>query len=332
MFYSGLLALAICVAAILPGCGGAARKTPGNEQPGIAQVKKEAADDTLAIGPYWQIEVTDTKNFSYAVPVGNNGTIDMTATLYFIAWKQGGEDMFGQYEGRALVAVDMDFSKLGTGRESYVGGIMGDSISDNITFEIQPFEQSAVKVENENVDLAPLVNFTGQSEILTDAYSISQAAYKEMYDGKVMWEDNRSLGDGEKFPYGFTLKATKDTVLISDRTLNAAYGVGPFTGTIASADTQKDARSWFRDKVTARMEERLSLSEQSASQQMPPSDYQNSTGFESQNGFTVDSQGREGMDTNGDGKLEMYFDEDGEVWTDFDGDGKYENIESSYSD
>lgn len=65
---------------------------------------------------------------------------------------------------------------------------------------------------------------------------------------------------------------------------------------------------------------------------MSPSDYQNSTGFESQSGFTVDSQGREGMDTNGDGTLEMYFGEDGEVWTDFDGDGKYEIIESSYSD
>ena len=69
------------------------------------------------------------------------------------------------------------------------------------------------------------------------------------------------------------------------------------------------------------MEERLSSSEQSGGQQPPEAD---SGDAADQNGLTVDSQGREGMDTNGDGKLEIYLGEDGKVYADFDGDGKYE--------
>lgn len=30
------------------------------------------------------------------------------------------------------------------------------------------------------------------------------------------------------------------------------------------------------------------------------------------------------MDTNGDGRFEIYIGEDGKAWADFDGDGKYE--------
>jgi hypothetical protein len=64
---------------------------------------------------------------------------------------------------------------------------------------------------------------------------------------------------------------------------------------------------------------------------MPTADFDSSAGFESQNGFAVDSEGREGIDTNGDGRLEIYYGEDGEARADFDGDGKYDIIDSEYS-
>jgi len=111
------------------------------------------------------------------------------------------------------------------------------------------------------------------------------------------------------------------TVLISAGDLAAAYGLEAFSGTITKADTPTDARSWFRDNVLTRMEERLSLSEQSAGQQEPAPD---SGEAAVQSGLMVDSEGREGMDTNGDGRLDIYYGEDGKVWADFDGDGKYE--------
>lgn len=344
------LAFTVIAILILSGCG-SSQKMPGSEKPDAAQSEsdkpgieqldkdkpgvvkpgKDASDETLASGPYWTIEVSDTKNFTYAIPGGKDGSIDMTATLYFIAWKQGGTEMFGQYEGRALVAFDMDFGNVGDGRFSLVGGVMDDSISDNISFEMLPSRQEAVTAAGEDIDLAPLVKFIGQAEIITEEYTISQQDWKAMADGEVKLDAKGSLDNGTKYSEGFELKAGEDTVLISVGDLAAAYNLDAFRGTITKGEMDEDPRSWFRDKVMSRMEERLSSSEQFSDQQSAETDYGDS---DAQNGFavdsdlpeglTVDSEGREGIDTNGDGTLEVYVGEDGEVWTDFDGDGKYE--------
>jgi hypothetical protein len=70
-------------------CGGTAQKRRKQSAKHCAG-EKEAADETLSSGPYWLIETSDTKNFTYTIPNSNGGVIDMTATLYFIAWKTGG--------------------------------------------------------------------------------------------------------------------------------------------------------------------------------------------------------------------------------------------------
>lgn len=313
----------IVIAALtLSGCGGAAQKAPESSQPSAAQAEKEAAEESLSSGLYWRIEVSDTKNFTYTIPNGNGGVIDMTATLHFIAWKAGGEEMFGQYEGRALVAFNMDLSKAGTGGVTVMGGAMDDSISDNISFELIPAQQEAVTAKDEDIDLAPLAKFIGQAEIITDEYTISQQGWKALVDGQVKLDVNGSFGDGAKNAQGFVLKAGEDTVLISVGDFAAAYNLDAFQGTISKTEPGADPRSWFRDKVMSRMEERLSSSNQSGGGYQPSEE--DSGDAADQNGLTVDSEGREGMDTNGDGRLDIYFGEDGNVWADFDGDGKYE--------
>lgn len=319
-YCAGLIMLILSVA-LLTGCRGAAQVTQASRQPGVAQVAEEAASANNVSDAYWLIEVSDTKNFTYPIPNGNGGSIDMTATLHFIAWKEGGEKIYGQYEGRALVTIDMDLSKAGASGISYTGGVMDDSISNNISFELLPAQQEAVSAEGEDIDLAPLVKCIGQAEIVTDEYTISQQAWKALANGQTKLDVNGGFGDGTKNPQGFGLKAGKDTVLISVGDLTAAYRLEAFWGAIKKADTPTDALSWFRDKVMSRMEDRLSLSEQSAAQQTPKAD---SGDAAAQSGFTVDSAGHEGIDTNGDGKLEIYLDEAGKAWADFDGDGKYE--------
>lgn len=317
-----VLAGAVIGALTLSGCGGAAQKTMESGQPGVAQAEQNATGTALAQGPYWLIEVSDTKNFTYQVPNGNGGSVDMTATLHFIAWKQGGMEVFGQYEGRALVAFDLDLSKAGAGGLTYSGGVMDDSISDNISFELFPMQQEKVTVEGEDIELVPLIKLIGQAEILTDEYTISQQSWKALADGQIKLNVNGGFGDGTKNPQGFGLKAGEDTILISVSDFTAAYQLEAFSGTITKADAPTDARSWFRDKVMTRMEERLSsLPEQSSGPQLPEAVPDDAV---AQSGLTVDSNGREGMDTNGDGRLEIYFGEDGKLWADFDGDGKYE--------
>ena len=198
---------------------------------------------------------------------------------------------------------------------------MDDSISDNISFELIPAQREAVSAKGEDIDLAPLVKFIGQAEIITGEYTISQQNWKALADGQVKLDVSGSFGDGAKNAQGFVLKAGEDTVLISVADFAAAYNLDAFRGTISKTESGADPRSWFRDKVMSRMEERLASTEQPGAQQLPetvPSD------ADAQEGLTVDSKGREGMDTNGDGRLDIYFGEDGNVWADFDGDGKYE--------
>lgn len=317
-----VLACAVIGALTLPGCS-AAQKTLESGQPDAAQAEKEAANETLASGPYWIIEVSDTKRFNYAIPNGNGGSIQMAATLHFIAWKQGGAEMFGKYEGRALVAFDMDLRKAGTGGVTFVGGAMEDSISDNITFELLPAQEEAVTAEGEDIDLAPLAKFVGQADIITDEYTISQQNWKALADGKVKLDTNSSFGDGARNSQGFVLKAGEDTVLISISDFAAAYNLDAFQGTISKSEMGTDPRSWFRDKVMSRMEERISSQNEPGGQQSPES----GSGDEvPQGGLTVDAEGREGIDANGDGRLDIYIGEDGKTWADFDGDGKYEIV------
>jgi len=324
--YTDLVVLILCITAILTGCGGTGQKGTESSHPSVVQTEKESAEKEIAdedsfSGPYWRIEASDTKNFTYKIPNSNGGAIDMTATLYFIAWKAGGEEMFGQYEGRALVAFNMDLSKVGTGGVTFMGGAMDDSISDNISFELTTAQQESVTAKGEDIDLASLVKFIGQAEIITDEYTISQQDWKALADGQVKLDVSGSFGDGARNAQGFVLRAGEDTVLISVGDFTTAYKLDDFRGTISKSEAGEDPRSWFRDKVMSRMEERLSSSEQAGGQQPPEA----LTGDEAnQNGLTVDSQGREGMDTNGDGKLEIYFGEDGKVYADFDRDGKYE--------
>ena len=308
-------------ALMLSGCGSASQKAPKGSQPSTAQEEKEAADEAPSSGSYWRIEASDTKNFTYAIPGGNGGVIGMTATLYFIAWKAGGEEMFGQYEGRALVAFDMDFSNAGSDGVTMTGGALDDSISDNISFVLSPAQQETVTANGEDIDLAPLVKFIGQAEIITDAYLITQQNWKALADGQLKLDVNSSFGDGERYSKGFILKAGEDTVLITVGDFAAAYNLDAFRGTISKTESEADPRSWFRDKVISRMEERQSSSEQSGGQQPSNADYSDAA---EQSGLTVDAEGREGIDTNGDGRLEIYSDEDGTAWADFDGDGKYE--------
>jgi len=308
-------AVAVLSALFLTACGSEkAQNSPESSNPSsaIASVQQHTANNDKAQA-YWLIESTDSKSFSYPIPGGGN--IEMTATLYFFALKSGGNEMFGQYDGRALVALDMDLSKAKSSGVSYYGGIMEDSISDNISFDLIPAVKTAVSSDGEDIDLAPLADFVGQAEIITDEYTISQQNWKALANGDVKIEVKGDFGDGKRIAQGFGLKAKADTIQITIADFSAAYGLGAFSGTIKKSDSPPDILSKFRDAVLSRMEERLSA-EQSAPEA--------SADTFSQGGMTVDSQGREGFDTNNDGTLDIYLDKDGEVLADFDGDGKYE--------
>lgn len=283
-------------------------------------------------GYNWLITTTDTKKTSFNVP-STGKPIDITVTLYFVAWKNGGEDMFGEYEGRALIAFDGDMSKLTSEGISFTGGFMDDNICDNISFEMMPYKQEVIQTDGtEDIDLAPLAKFVGQSDFITDEYLINQQTWQAMAEGKVKVDANSSFSDGEKYPQGFILKADDSTVMISVPTFTQTYNLDYFKGKIVKTTDEIKPVEWFRDTVMTRMEERLAMCEQSQGNLTAPDAVDESQEL-TQGSFITDSQGHEGFDIDSDGKLDMWFDDEGNVWSDFDKDGNFEPIpEGEFSD
>jgi hypothetical protein len=283
-------------------------------------------------GYNWLITTSDTKKTTLNVP-STGKSIDITVTLYFVAWKNGGEDMFGKYEGRALITFDGDLSKLSSGSLSFTGGFMDDNICENIFFEMMPYNQEAIKVDgSEDIDLAPLAKFVGQSDFVTDEYLINQQTWQALADGEVKLDVNSSFSDGEKYPQGFSLKADESTVIVSVPTFTQTYNLDYFKGEIIKTTDEIKPVEWFRDTVMTRMEERLAMGEQSQGESTEPDAGDDSQELP-QGSFITDSEGREGFDMDGDGKLDIWFDDEGNVWSDFDKDGNFEPIpEGTFSD
>lgn len=304
-------------------------KTPSTNPQGEAQ---DDSSESEAEVYNWLITTSDTKKTSLNVP-SMGKSIDITISLYFVAWKNGGEDMFGEYEGRALIAFDGDMSKLSSGSLSYTGGFMDDNICDNISFEIIPFNQEEIKaVGSEDIELAPLAKFVGQSDFITDEYLINQQTWQALADGEVKLDINSSFSDGEKYPQGFNLKADDSTVIISVPTFTQTYNLDYFRGEIVKTTEEVNPVELFRDAVMTRMEERLAMGEQAQEQSAAP-DVPDESQELPQGGFITDSEGREGFDADGDGQLDMWFDDEGNVWSDFDGDGNFEPApEGTFSD
>lgn len=270
----------------------------------------------------WLITTSDTKKTALNVP-STGKSIDITVTLYFVAWKNGGEDMFGEYEGRALIAFDGDMSKLSSGGISFTGGFMDDNICENISFELLPYNQETIQADgSEDIDLAPLAKFVGQSEFITDECLINQQTWKALADGEVKLDINSSFSDGEKYPQGFILKADESTVFVSVPTFTQTYNLDYFKGELIKTTDEIEPMEWFRDTVMTRMEERLAMSESQGESSAP--DVADESQELPQGGYFTDSEGHEGFDLDGDGKLDMWFDDEGNVWSDLDNDGNFE--------
>jgi hypothetical protein len=277
-----------------------------------------------SVGYNWLITTSDTKKNALNVPATGK-SIDINVTLYFVAWKNGGEDMFGEYEGRALIAFDGDMSKLSSESLSFTGGFMDDNICENISFEMMPYNQDAIQADgSEDIDLAPLAKFVGQSDFITEEYLINQQTWQAMADGKVKLDVNSSFSDGERYPQGFSLKADDSTVLVSVPTFTQTYNLDYFKGKIIKTTDEIKPVELFRDTVMTRMEERLAMSESQGEPTAP--DALEEVQELPQGSFITDSQGREGFDIDGDGNLDMWFDDEGNVWSDFDKDGNFEPI------
>ncbi|MDF2521141.1 MAG: hypothetical protein K0R84_1769 [Clostridia bacterium] len=321
----------ILVLLLLAGCGSQPELDTPKDLPDI----EEKSTETNGSEQYsWLIQSSDSKKFTYNIPTVDK-PLDITITLNLVAWKHGGNDVYGDYEGRALITFDVDYSKLSDGDVSISGNAFTDSIGD-MSFEITPYDRDEYdkirKSGSEDLSLAPLRVFSGMSAFLADfnhaKFEAAQAIDRDT--GKILYNVNEGVSDEEKIPIGINFLVDGEDVTIDIPTYNSTWKLDFFRGSITQNKDGVNPIDTFRDILISRMEQRQELSENAGS---GTTSSDSETGNEGSGSYMTDDQGREGFDTNGDGKLDMWMDENGDMRMDLDHDGVWDPvIEGEFSE
>ncbi len=322
---------------VITGCADKINTEPSDTEASSTISKQKIAaenSDEKSKGYDWIIEVNDSKNGSYAIPMSDK-TMNFTVNLYFIAWKNGGNDIYGNYNGRALITFDIDNKSFSDEEINYSGNVLLDSLCDEINFKIAQYNKDEYdkikKTGPEELSLAPLGTFNGMSifspMFIAGRWGSLKAVDKD--SGKVVYDENYANQDDEKFPVSINLLTGGDRVTVDIPTYNSVWKLDFFRGSITQNKEGKDPIKLFRDKLLDRIEQNQKFSENKTggeqSNSEPPSDVNGK--------FITDSEGREGFDLDGDGKLDMWMDENDNMRMDLDKDGKWDPvIEGEYSD
>lgn len=102
----------------------------------------------------WLLKVEET------IPVMEDG-LTIEYTLVLIAYKMGGKDVYGSYEGVAYIGSRMDASGLSGIFAKITGGFDTDIYVNNLSFELEPFdrEEYARYGSSERHSLPPLADY-----------------------------------------------------------------------------------------------------------------------------------------------------------------------------
>ncbi|MDD4493223.1 MAG: hypothetical protein PHV32_02555, partial [Eubacteriales bacterium] len=91
----------------------------------------------------WTFSVNNTISGSYKLPAGGKA-LEYDITLRIVAWKSGGEDSFGKYEGEGYILFEFDESGLSNTELTYLGGGAFNRRCESLEFEIEESDQGAM--------------------------------------------------------------------------------------------------------------------------------------------------------------------------------------------
>lgn len=291
---------------------------------------KEPSDQSEAGQDYkWLIQVSDSKNGNIPVPMSDK-SLNFKCTLYFVAWKNGGEDIYGTYEGRALITFDIDESKLSDKNVSVTGTAMLDSMMD-VNFEILPYDNEEYdrikKSGTDDISPAPLSTFTGMSAFTGMHEAVKWETVKaiDKKTGKMVLNVNNGSSDSQKYSIGINILVNNEKVTVDIPTYNSTWKLDFFRGSITKNEAGLNPIDIFRDTLITRMEKKQEVSER-AKENSKGSDNDPEVPSGTTSSYMTDSEGREGFDTNGDGNLDMWMDENGDMRMDLDQNGQWDPV------
>lgn len=355
----------LCLASLICSACGTGGVTGSQDSPGNDAVQTGAGDADLH---KWIINVSDSKNGTYTIPI-NGKSFDYTATLNLIAWKNGGDDIFGDYEGKWLINFSVDYEKLSDSDVEFAGNVLVDMLCDEMSFTISPYSSEGYsKIKKSmpgSVTVEPLVKSDGMTSFTAEEIPVKREDWQaaDTKSGKTLFNADFSFSDGEKVPVGVNMLTRKDEVVVDIPTYSSVWKLGHFYGSITENTEGKDPEALFNDILASRAQKLQEDNtgsnpgeggnESGSGSELYTTDAEGKKGFDTdgdgetdtwydedgnmqsdviQGRYITDSEGHEGLDSDGDGKLDMWVDEEGNTHIDINNDGKLEVIKGEYSD
>lgn len=291
--------------------------SPEDQSSGQSDEKPEGLD--------WTISVDDAISGKYELPAGGKA-LEYTITLILAAWKSGGEDVYGRYEGEAYILFEFDESGLSDSDYLYMGGGAFNRRCEKLEFEVEVYDQEKLNRQTiplpDKVSVVPLRNFNAMASFESVWSTILQIdeTVKGRKSGETFSDIKGEFDEGTSDNMGLCLLIDNGHVTVDIPTYRLTWNCGYFNGTVTSSPLGTAKR------------ERLDVPDAGIINPDAADDGKKEKPTKTDKYINKDPNGLSGYDMNGDGKVDAYIDDDGNLKFDLNFDGVFDDLEDTGED
>lgn len=337
-----VLIISLTGCAVSPESGKAPDGKPESLQNSGSQADKSGGQsDVKPEGLDWTINVDDTISGKYELPAGGKA-LKYDITLRLVAWKSGGEDVYGRYEGEAYILFNFDESGLSDADYLYMGGGAFNRKCEKLEFKVEAYDQE--KLNSKTVPLinkapiAPLRKFNAMASFISVWSTTLQMdqTVRSKKSGGTLSTIKGGTGEAASDNMGIDLLIDNGHVIVEIPTYRLTWDCGYFTGTVTSSPLGTVKRNKLDmpgdslgnpDASDGEEKEDPAQTEQDGENVEYPS---NIPQDELQGKIIEnDPNGLSGFDANGDGKVDMYIDDNGQFKFDMNFDGVFDDLDGA---
>ena len=337
-----IISLAGCAA--LPGPGKASEKKPESLQNSGSQDDKSGGQsDVKSEGLDWTINADDTISGSYELPAGGKA-LEYDITLRLAAWKSGGEDVYGRYEGEAYILFKFDESGLSDADYQYMGGGAFNRKCEKLEFEVEVYDREELNQKiiplpgTDTISIMPLRTYNAMASSNSVWSTILQMdqTVRGRKSGDTLSQIEGGSGESSSDVMGIDFFIDNRYVTVDIPTYRLTWNCGYFTGTVDSSPLGTAKRNKL-DMPDTGLENSNVVDD--GEKKNPPQTEQNGGNEEypfdlPQNELKDkyihnDPNGLTGYDMNSDGKVDAYIDDDGNLKFDLNFDGVFDDLEDT---
>lgn len=298
--------------------------------PGSPGDKTGGPSDEGPEGLDWTINVDDTISGKYQLPVGGKA-IEYNITLRLAAWKSGGEEVYGSYEGEAYILFEFDESGLSDADYLYMGGGTFNRRCEKLEFEVEVYDREEVNQkiiqlpDTNTISIMPLraYNAMASSSSFWSTMLQMNQTVSSRKSGDTLSQIVGGSGESSSDAMGIDFYIDNEHVTVDIPTYRLTWHCGYFTGTVVSSPLGTVKR------------ERLDMPDVGSVNSDTPGDEEKETPAQIQPNelgdkyIENDPSGLSGYDMNGDGKVDAYIGDDGQLNFDLDFDGVFDDLDDT---